>query len=360
MNSIELASKFLPIIDETYKAAAVTQGMDSGTRVDFTAANEVKVLKISTTGLGDYSREDGYPKGDVATSWETITLSEERGKEFSVDRMDNEEALGQAFGATVGMFQRNHVAPELDAYRFAKYAGTSGISKATAAVLDKTTILDAIDEAYRKQTADEVPEAGRRLYINSDLQPALAQAISRQWGSDAAVSNKLASYNDMPINYVSPSRFYTGITLNDGTTSWGYARNKSAHPFTGDGTAKTFTVTEKPLADAIISVTVAGTPTAYTYVASTGVVTLATAPANGAAVVVNYYTAANINFLMIDPAALLQVVKFSLPKIFDPDTNQDKDAWKFQFRLYHDAHVYEEKVAGVYLSAKPGAASHLD
>jgi hypothetical protein len=60
--------------------------------------------------------------------------------------------------------------------------------------------------------------------------------------------------------------------------------------------------------------------------------------------------------MLIYPAAILQVVKFSLPKIFTPDENQEKDAWKFQFREYHDAFVYENKAKGVYLHAAPVGA----
>jgi len=53
--------------------------------------------------------------------------------------------------------------------------------------------------------------------------------------------------------------------------------------------------------------------------------------------------------MIVYPQAILQAKKFALPKIFSPDVNQDKDAWKFQFRLYHDAFVYENKVKGIYL-----------
>ena len=58
-NSIEYAQKFVPIIDAIYKQASVTQNMDAATRPDFSGTNEVKVLKVSTTGLGKgrrYSR----------------------------------------------------------------------------------------------------------------------------------------------------------------------------------------------------------------------------------------------------------------------------------------------------------------
>lgn len=103
-NSFELAKKFLPIIDEIYKGASYTQGMDAAVDPSFSGVNEVKVMKISTTGLGDYSRADGYPKGDTTVAWETMTLTEERGKEISIDRMDNEETLGKAFGTVTGEF----------------------------------------------------------------------------------------------------------------------------------------------------------------------------------------------------------------------------------------------------------------
>lgn len=285
-NTITMAQKFLPIIDGIYKASSVTAGMDAATDPGFSGVGEVKVMKISSTGLGDYDRNNGYPKGDVDLSWEVMKLTEERGKEFSIDRMDNEEALGKAFGTVTGEFMRLHVIPELDAYRFAKYASADGILTTAGAVLTKESIISAIDEAVKELNASEVPLEGRRLYINSNLQPLLNGALSRQWGSDTAVNTMLANYNGMPIVYVPPTRFYTGITMNDGTTEWGYKKSEGAK---------------------------------------------------------------DINFMIVYPKAILQAVKLSLPKIFSPDVNQDKDAWKFQFRMYHDAIVYDNKAKGIYL-----------
>ena len=291
-NTITYAQKFLPLIDDIYKANAVTAGMDTTSRADFTGANEVKVLKVSTTGLGDYNRQTGYPKGDVTAAWETMQLSEERGKEISIDRMDNEEVLGMVFGTVTGNFMRDWVAPELDAYRFAKYASASGISAATPGTLDKDDILAAIDEAVRQFDADEVPLEGRKLFVSSDLKPALNQAVSRRWGSEGTISNVLAGYNEMPVIYVPKTRFYTAITLSEGSSKWGYEKASDA---------------------------------------------------------------VEINFMLIHPSAVLQVEKFALPKIFTPDDNQEKDAWKFQFRLYHDAFVYENKQKGIYLHKKASA-----
>lgn len=292
-NSIEYAKKFVPIVDAIYKNASVTEGMDAATKPDFSGVNEVSVLKVSTTGLGDYSRANGYPKGDITAAWETMKLTEERGKEISIDRMDNEETLGLTFGTVTGDFMRLNVIPELDAYRFAKYASAPGISTATPAALTKDTILPAIDEASRQMDADEVPLEGRKLYVNSDLKPVLNQALTRMFQSDNTVSNIISGYNGMTLTYVPKTRFYTAITLNDGSAAWGYVKNAT--------------------------------------------------------------TGKDINFMMVYPGAILQVVKFALPKIFTPDENQDKDCWKFQFREYHDAFVYDNKAKGVYLHAKPAS-----
>lgn len=286
-NSIAYAAKFVPIIDDIYKAGAVTAGIDSATRQDFTGVNEIKVLKVSTTGLGDYSRANGYPAGDITAVWETMHLTEERGKEITLDRMDNEETLGLTFGTVTGNFMRDQVIPELDAYRFAKYASKSGILTTAGAVLTSAAILDAIDEAVRAMNAAEVPLEGRVLYVNSNLQPILNKALTRTFASDNSVNTILTGYNGMRIVYVPATRFYTAITLNSGASDWGYVKTTS--------------------------------------------------------------TGKNINFLLLHPSAILQVVKFALPKIFTPDENQRKDAWLFQFREYHDAFVYDNKVNGVYL-----------
>lgn len=282
-NSIQYAEKFVPIIDQLYKKASLTAVLDAATKPDFTGANTVKVMKVATTGLGDYSRDTGYPAGDVTVEWEALKLTEERGKEMSVDRMDDEETLGQAFGLAMSEFMRLHVAPEVDAFRFAKYASADGIGSAAAALTDGAAALAAIDTATAALDEGEVPE-DRVLFVSSALKKVLMGAVSREWGSEGTVSRILNGYNDMPIIYVPQKRFYTGITLNAGGDSWGYTNSGSA-----------------------------------------------------------------INFMMVSKSAVLQATKMALPKVFTPDENQSKDAWKFQYRLYHDAMAYENKVGGIYV-----------
>ena len=45
---------------------------------------------LSMQGLGDYSRNDWYVKGDVTMTNETIKCNYDRGRKFYVDALDNE------------------------------------------------------------------------------------------------------------------------------------------------------------------------------------------------------------------------------------------------------------------------------
>lgn len=86
-NSIALAQKYLPMLDAVYKAASKSAVLDA-TKIDIVGGNTVKVFKTSMDGLGNYSRNEGFVNGDVTGTWETLTLTKDRGRSFMIDRMD--------------------------------------------------------------------------------------------------------------------------------------------------------------------------------------------------------------------------------------------------------------------------------
>ena len=292
--SFDLVTKFQPILDEIYKQASLTARMDAPTKpVDFLGAAVVKVFKTSIVGLGTYSRTTGYPVGDVVGTWEALTLAAQRGREFSIDRMDDEESLGMAFGTMAGEFIRTQVAPEVDAYRFSKYASWSSVQEVgTPATLDKDTVIAALDVAKAALNAQEVPAEGRILYVSNTVLSFIEQAITRTLASENAVDRRVLRFDGMDVIMVPQTRFYKGITLDAGGSvdAGGFAKTSS--------------------------------------------------------------TGRDINFLMLHPTAVLQATKLAALKIFSPDENQDMDAWKVQYRLYHDAFVYANKVNGIYSHIK--------
>lgn len=60
----------------------------------------------------------------------------------------------------------------------------------------------------------------------------------------------------------------------------------------------------------------------------------------------------DLNFMVIDPKALLQYPKHVIPKIIAPENNSDADAWIYAYRNYGLADAYENKVAGIYAHYK--------
>lgn len=285
-NTIVLAQKFLPIIDLAYKNGALTSRLDAQ-GVQFIGANAVKIFKAQVPGFGDYSRSTGFPTADYNSNWETLTLSKDRGVSLGIDRMDNEETLGMVMGTVVDQFMRENEIPEIDAYRFARMASWSGVSSASADITVGTTdVPAAIELAEQTMGDDEVPEDGRILYVSNKCYSAIKAKITRILANENGVQTQIETYDGMPVVRVPQGRFNTAVTLYDGSTNFGFA------------------------------------PTAGGY---------------------------KINFMIVHPSAVISVVKHDLFRIFDPNTTQQFDGWKIDWRLYHDLFVLDNKVKGIYV-----------
>lgn len=212
-NNIALAKTFVPILDEIYKLASLTSKLDGAAELarQGANANELIVPMLSMQGLGDYSRNDGYVKGDVTMTNETVKCNYDRGRKFYVDALDNEETAKLAFSRLSGEFIRTKVVPELDAFRFASYAGKSGISKATAADLpDGASVLAALRVAITKMDEDEVPTENRHLFITPTLDGMIADLDTTK---SREILTRFATKTLVP-----QTRFYTAIDLLDGKT----------------------------------------------------------------------------------------------------------------------------------------------
>lgn len=299
-NSIALAQKYLPLLDEVYKQESKTAILDA-TQVDFTGSNTVKVFKTAMDGMGNYDRNQGFVPGSVTGTWETLTLTKDRGRSFIVDRMDNEETLDMAFGTLAGEFIRTKVVPEIDAYTFAKLAGATGIDSATAAdiTIGTTDVPALVEEAERSMNENEVPQEGRILFISESAYAGLRNKVEKViLNSENAVNGHILMFDGMRIVRVPQSRFYTAITMQDGKTS-----GQEAGGFIG-------------------------TTGAY-----------------------------KINFMIVHPSAVTKVMKHVLPRIFSPDVLQSADGWKFDYRAYYDVFAYQNKAKGIYLHAGSTALS---
>lgn len=286
-NAISKFKKYIDTLDEVYKISSVTSVLDGNNRLVRMGANanEIIIPKMSMDGLADYSRENGYVSGDVTLTNETVVFNYERGRSFTVDAMDNEETAGVAFGQLSSEFIRTKAAPEIDAFRFAQYAGTEGITSVSATLATAAETLEALIAAQNSMDENEVPMESRILFITPTLYNGVMNIDTTK---SKAVLDSFSQIVRVP-----QSRFYTAIELYDG--------------------------------------------------ASSGEETGHFAKASGAA---------DINFMVIEKSAAIQYQKHLVSKVVTPEENQLSDAWKFFYRSYGIADVYENKVCGVYVHKK--------
>ena len=63
-------------------------------------------------------------------------------------------------------------------------------------------------------------------------------------------------------------------------------------------------------------------------------------------------TGKDINFMIVEKSAVLKWPKHTASNIIIPDNNPDSDAYIQKFRKYGIVDVYDNKVAGIRVSAK--------
>lgn len=211
-NSIALVKKYVDKLDDVYKLASLTDVLesDASTVRQGTNANEICIPKIDMDGLADYDHSGGYVDGDDKLTWETVKFDYDRGRAFSVDAMDNEETIGISFGMLSSRFVRNKVVPEMDAYRFAKYAGKSGITVKSEALTTGDGVCSAITTANNVLDEAEVDSENRILFITPTLHNAI---IALDTYKSKAMLQSFSTVVKVP-----QTRFYTAIDLLDGKT----------------------------------------------------------------------------------------------------------------------------------------------
>ena len=201
-NSIGLVTKYLPLLDEVYRVNAKSSILEAdAAMVQQTAdAKVIKINKLSMDGLGDYSRNNGYPVGSITSDWETHEFENDRGRRFNLDKMDNLENLGMAFLNMAGQFMKQKVIPEKDAYTFAKIAGASGINTATGSLTSANT-KQAIETALAVLGENEVDEGNMVLFMTPTVKGALEAQISRSLASGVtSYGQKIEYFNDILLS----------------------------------------------------------------------------------------------------------------------------------------------------------------
>ena len=171
--AIDLATQFLPYVDEQFKAESKRQVITNND-FEFTGAHSVKVYKVTTSAMNDYDREGkgsnysryGQIQGLDATT-EEFPLKRDRSFTFAIDKLDVDETKASLEAAVALARQlREVVIPEVDTYVYGKVVAGAGTTE-TGSLTDKN-VYDAILKATEVLDAAEVPETNRVLLVTPD------------------------------------------------------------------------------------------------------------------------------------------------------------------------------------------------
>jgi len=288
-NTITRAEKYATMLDEVVIAASKTELLSTADdlKAEFVGVGTVKVPKIDMPALGAYSKTNGFPAGSVTYDFETFTLAYDRGRQFDIDAMDDEETGGNVVPSVLGQFARTKVVPEVDAVRIARYAAAAGNTVEQAAPT-KDNVRASIDTMA--ETLDELgvmPEDGI-LFVRPTVRTAIKNAYSREFSTETVLNTNVDVVDGFKIVTMPSSRMWDEITVGDN----GFA------------------------------------------------------PAEGASEVWAIY---------VHKDAVRQIAKHEKMRTFAPDVNQDADATKVQYRLYHDAMVLANKADLIYCIKNVGS-----
>lgn len=219
--SMEYVTKFAPKTDELFKAESKLSLL-TNTDYDWTGAHSVKVWKITTASMNDYSRNvyDEDPESvaaisrygallDLSAQTEEMMLKKDRSFIFNVDRLDRDET-GEQVGAesALGRQLREVVIPEVDKYVYNVMVTGAG-KKATAAALTKDNIYTSILAGCEYLDDNEVPDTERVLVVTPAVYSLLKQATefdSTDIGAELKLKGVVSMLDGMQVVKVPANR----------------------------------------------------------------------------------------------------------------------------------------------------------
>lgn len=298
INTLQYSQQFQTVLDAQMLAGATTAFMEANAgQVKYDGGDTVHIPEISMQGLAKYDRDNGFNQGSVTLKFNPYKMTQDRGRTFQLDAMDvNETNFVATAGTVMGEFQRTQVIPEIDSYRYSKIAAlataenkvTAGFTPTATTILEKleeeiTNIIDVVGE--NEPLIVVMSTKLRTMLNNSDKFNKFLDVTTFKNG---AVDTNVKSFNGVPILVAPSARLKTQYVFNDGTTA-----NQQAGGFKADTGAK------------------------------------------------------DINWIIMPQSAPIAVSKTDKVRVFTPEINQKADAWKIDYRKYHDLWIPKNRFAAI-------------
>ena len=273
-------------------------------QVEYNGGNKIKIPKISTTGLKDYDRDDGYPSGSVTMSYDEYEMTMDRGASFQLDAMDVNETNFFANATRVtDEFQTENVIPEIDAYRYSKlYALLKAASRLTAYTAEEKTVMDMLlsDIAkIRDEIGEDVPlviSIAQAVKTKLEQNDKFVKQLNVADFRSGEINTQLKQINNCFLKPVPSSRMKTAYVFKDGKTE-----GEKEGGFAPAASAK------------------------------------------------------QVNWIITTQDAPIAVTKQDKMKVIDPDTYQKADAWFLGYRRYHELWLLENRYKKCWVNAEAEA-----
>lgn len=300
INTIEYVTLMQKALDQHIVEQSTSGWMEANEdEIQYNGGKYIKLPRITTTGLGDYDRDLGFNKqGSVTLAWDQYEMTQDRATTFQLDSMDvNETNFVMNASSVIKTFQSEQVIPEIDAYR---YSALNAIAKKATNTEEIALTADNALSKFREHVRAVRDYFGQDgLLICSITSNALAliedspkvtKSLNVTEFKQGNMDFRVKTIDDVIFRIVPSVRMKTAYVFNDGTTEFGF----------------------KPDA-----------------------------------------AATNINWIISPSKTPLAVSRTDKLRVFEPDTNQKADAWKIDYRKYHDLWVKKSREKTVFTCTSP-------
>lgn len=300
-NTIEKVALIQKTLDKAMIQGAVTGFMEGNVgRLIYKGGDEVKIPMIDMDGLADYNRQSGFVDGDTTLAYQTMKMTQDRGRGFTVDPNDiDESGVLDLMSQLAGEFQRKKVVPEVDAYRISKIVQLTDKTRRTVYTPSTSTIF--------KQLVEDIGAVRDEIGNDEQLVILLSNQVSTMLNTSDQLSKKLdvtdfargeittkvKSLDGVPLLAVPSARMNSRITLlSEG--KGGFAKAEGA---------------------------------------------------------------VAINYIILPRRAPIAVSKTDNMRLFDPQTWQKAHAWHMDYRKFHDLWIPKNQIPGIRTSMAAADAS---
>ena len=178
-STLEAAMKYIGTpeeLEKTLRYATHTDDLLDDAAI-FDGVKIVKYQHIEFGALtpGTYSFANGYSQMDVHTTWKTLELTQDIGNSISIEKIADEEAMGNGIVRFTNRYIERVQGPAIDKYRFNKIA-TKGNTFAKLLTLTKDNIVSEILHAESRLEDARIDTNALILYIKSGVKATLKEA----------------------------------------------------------------------------------------------------------------------------------------------------------------------------------------